>query len=425
MTTTNATRFADSIAQEAQEYLSGVSRIGIPGTWRDLTSTYHLYSPRAHAHGLETAISRLSEEVKVHVGWGVCLPYNYGPKPEWRRQDAPEKVVLAKAEINWILGAAQLATQWPVAAFMFHRFFRDGIDGGNGVNSPYSCLAQIPAGVHSPGALVRRMMKIRAKAWVLMSTSVDGLQPSWAAVAVAAAGKLPVNKAAITVWAMTLKSPRLEGSIVSELRHYRAARNWLSRNLCSAPSRSENFAAWIRGEIQEGSRVETVEGVRAIARPERRVRHGISVQECVEIQTSQDGNPAGRDSSLLVRIGGFAYHQSTSWWRSDYDDPKRQESKVIKRAFEALRRHREALRVEGVSEEIQKMISSGKLEILVTREHSYSAGNCRQGTESFARQHGYVGRLYAPATALLNSGNSRAVAAARVAIRQFMEAMAA
>ena len=422
MTTSNAARFADSIAQEAQEYLSGVSRMGVPGTWRDFLSTYSLYSPRAHAHGLEAAVSRLSEEVKVHVGSGVEVPYNYGPKPEWKRKDSPKKVASAKAEVNWILGAAQLTTQWPVAAFMLHYFFRDGINGGNGRNSPYSCLTSIPAGIHSPGALVRRMQKIRAKARVLMSTSVDGLQPSWAAVSVAAAGKLPINKAAVTVWAMTLRCPRLEGGIVSELRHYRAARKWLMEHLCSSPTRSENFAAWIRGEEQEGCQVETVEGVRAIARQEKKVRHGITVQECIEIQTSQDGNPAGRGSSILVRIGGFSYHQSTSWWLGD--DPKRQENEAIKRAFEALRRHREALRVEGLSQELQDMLSSGKLEILVTREHSYSAGNCRQGTEAFVRKQGYGGRMYAPATSLLASGNYRAIAAAKIAIRQFVEAMA-
>lgn len=420
--TANAKRFSTAIDQEANEFLSGVSRLGTPAPWRDFLSTYSLYSPRAHAHGLEAAVSRLSEEVKVHVGFGVEVPYNYGPRPEWKREDDQTKVDLAKAEINWILGASQLATQWPVAAFMFHKFFRDGINGGNGCNSPYSCLASIPAGIHSPGALVRRMQKIRAKARILMSTSVDGLQPSWAAVSVAAAGKLPINKAAVTVWAMMLRCPRLEGSIVSELRHYRAARNWLSRNLCSAPTRCENFAGWTRDEIQDGSRIETVEGVRAIARQEKRVRHGITVQECIEIQTSQDGNPAGRGSSLLVRIGGFSYHQSTSWWLGD--DPKRQENEAIKRAFEALRRHREALRVEGLSQELQDMLSSGKLEILVTREHSYSAGNCRQGTEAFVRKQGYAGRMYAPATSLLTSGNYRAIAAAKIAIRQFVEAMA-
>lgn len=418
--TANAKRFSTAIDQEANEFLSGASRMGVPGTWRDLLITYHLYSPRAHAHGLEVAINRLSEEVKVHVGYGISVPYNYGPKPEWKRKDAPEKVASAKAEVNWILGAAKLVTQWPVAAFMLYHFFRDGINGGNGCNSPYSCLAPIPFGVHSPGALVCRMQKIRAKARVLMSTSVDGLQPSWAAVSVAAAGKLPINKAAVTVWAMTLRCPRLEGWVVSELRHYRAARNWLSRSLCSAPGRSENFAAWIRGEEQEGCRVETVEGVRAIARQEKKVRHGITVQECTEIQTSQDGNPAGRGTSIIVRIGGFAYHR-TSWWG---DDPKRQENEAIKLAFEALRRHREALRAEGLSQELQDMLSYGKLEILVTREHSYSAGNCWQGTEAFARKQGYAGRMYAPATALLVSGNCRAIAAAKVAIRQFVEAMA-
>ncbi len=404
--------------------------MGISGTWHDLTSVRLLYSPRAHAHGLSVALSLLSEAVRKQlvaycISGGVSVPYNYGPKPEWKREENPEKVTSAKAEVNWILGAAQLATQWPAASFMFHHFFRYGINGGNGVNSPYSCLASIPAGVHSPGALVRRMMKIRAKARILMSTSVDGMQPSWAAVSVAAAGKLPVNKAAVTVWAMTLRSPRLEDGIVNELRHYRAARRWLTEHLCSAPTRCESFSGWARGEVQDGSRVETVEGVRAIARPERKVRHGISIQECVEIQTSRDGNPAGRAPSVLVRISGFSYHQSTSWWGSYYDNPKLRENEAIKQAFEALRRHREALRIEGLSREFQEMLSSGKLEILVTREDSYAAGNCWQGTEAFAQQHGYMGRLYAPATALLSSGNYRAVAAAKVAIRQFVEAMAA
>lgn len=81
--TANAKRFSTAIDQEANEFLSGVSRMGIAAPWRDLTSTFHLYSPRAHAHGLSASLGRLSEAVKIHTGFGVCVPYNYGPKPEW------------------------------------------------------------------------------------------------------------------------------------------------------------------------------------------------------------------------------------------------------------------------------------------------------------------------------------------------------
>lgn len=404
---TNTISATAAARQDLLECLTGESRIGYPGFVPELRSGA-VYRAPWHAKALAEAFARIGGDTAL-------VPYNWGPFGGYQgRVEDPERVKRAQAEVGWVRAAADLAERWPTAKFLLVKFFTRGINAGGGANSPYSCLTDIPVGRWAPGTLVRRMRAIRRKARVLMATSVTIKEPSWASVAVAAAGPLSVAKAAVSAWAMTLRAPRLEREQVYRASDwlYRGERSWLTEHLCSAPKRT-TFRDWSRGvEAGVGSAVETVEGVRAIHRPAT-VRHGVAMQRTVLLQESRRGKPSGRTVGYLVSIGGFQYHADE--WR---------ESGAVKAAIEAFRRAQDARTVgaEVLPKAARKAFLAGEFEILVTRQDSYAAGNCSPGTEAFIASKGWRDRWCAPASVLLASGNPRAVAAAQVALRRFAEA---
>ncbi len=402
----NANQIIASAAanQELEEALTGRTRAGRPGRFHQNSAA--IYRPRVHGKSVADALARI----------GTNVPYNWGPFGGYQGSSVdPERVERARVEVGWLKAAADLADVWPTAKFLLGKFIGHGINGGNGVGSPYSCLVDIPVGRWAPGTLVRRMRAIRAKARVLMATSVTIRDPSWAAVAVAAAGKLPVGKAAVTAWAMTLSSPRLgRDSVIGK---YPEARAWLVGHLASAPSRT-TFRDWCRGvEAKQGCSVEVVEGVRAIHHPAEQVRAGITAERVVMLPTSRRGNPAGRQRAWVVRVGAFAYHAGDWYGNLDRKD-------AVKQGLDACRRARSVVGAgaELLPQPARRQFERGELEILVTRQDSYAAGNCSPGTEAFVSSQGWAGRWCAPASVLLASGNSRAQAAAMAALRRYADA---
>jgi hypothetical protein len=366
--------------------------VGEPGLGRLIkqeknNKAWSYYCSRAHVSEFKKSLMRIGG-----VDGALPVPYNYHPLRGYAGtyENVDAKVAFARAQIGWLRAAEKLVEEMSNARYYLEKFCNRGINGGGGANSPYSCLTTFPVGVWSPGALVRRMKKIRAKARVLMATSVTVKDPSWAAVAVAAAGKLPVNKAAVTAWAMTLACPRLMDDALY-LRNYTAAREWLSKHLTTT-----------------SRQVRVTEGVEEVP-VSMTVVHGIKIETVFLPKTW------GRAFSYVITIGAFAYHCDCSYNEKD----------AVKKAMEAFKKAQNASReiVSDLPKSIQKLFLNGDLEILVSRKDSYDAGNCVAGTTAFEASNGWTNLQWIGASILLASGNSRAVNAAQVAIRKFASSL--
>lgn len=336
----------------------------------------------------------------------------WGPlRPAWvARESSPEDVedvAFEKAVIGWLNSAADLAAEMKagedrLGLTCLRKFFEAGVTGsGTGPNSPYCSHVQMDevVGRMSPARLVRRMVEVRFAALRRMRPLAGVIKtPSWAAVAVAAVQSLPVGKASIVAMAMTIAMPRL-GDGGGNLRHYRHARAWLTANLASA-----------------ADKVEEVEGVTTVTRPAATI-HGVCVSRTVELCRDKRGHlgAGGRTAGFLGRIGEFQFHGSA--WMV--------ERKFAKMVLAEYRKNRDALatatREAAFNVAIGEAVASGKVVILATWQDSYDAGNCIPGTAEFARRLGVTNRQWIDAAMLLGSGNTRAEAAGRVALRRASE----
>jgi hypothetical protein len=90
--------------------------------------------------------------------------------------------------------------------------------------------------------------------------------------------------------------------------------------------------------------------------------------------------------------------------------------RALKEAIKAFEQRRLAAKEAGLPNNVT---------VLVYRQDSYEAGNCRPGTEDFLRRQGWENRRYVPAQWLLESHNALARNAALIAACKVKDLMAA
>lgn len=237
-----------------------------------------------------------------------------------------------------------------------------------GVNSPYTklYLPQMWEKYPSPGHLERKLWKVRRRAEAILSAFEGDYDPSWNDVAHATLKTRQVGKAAIIVVAETLAG----GKHRDRFRNYAAARDFLASIRTAAFPVADNS-----------------DGVAARRETEPRLR-----KLNISVYRIRVARKYGRFSlKWLVRTdAGRTFHFGS-------DGPE----EALHRAILAWKRQNE---LAAENADIVGFLRGDELGFcpLITREDSYEAGNCRVGTESWARQQGWGDREFVPGVWLIN-----------------------
>lgn len=259
-----------------------------------------------------------------------------------------------------------------------------------GVGSPYTTMdVASVARRWTPGAAERQIRKVRARANQILAPM--GLSVSWQALGwVLEAGPKPVGKAALVAASATLRG----GSVGACT--YKDARKWMSENCRTVAS------------IEA-----TEDGIPSFGPVEPALeKGGFRVWK----QTWNATKPFRREAGWLVTSpSNESYHALTPREVTRYCptlqawveiDPARA---ALEEAIRAFKQRRKAESEAGLPRNVT---------VLVTREDSWEAGNCRPGTTWFAADRGWDGRWYVPAEWLVRSGDRLAANAAKVAARK-------
>lgn len=248
-----------------------------------------------------------------------------------------------------------------------------------GVDSPYTTLylPELWEKYPSPGHLERKLWKVRRRAEAILSAFAGDYNPSWNDVAHATLKTRQVGKAAVIVVAETLSG---------EHGNYAEARDFLASIRTAAFPVADNS-----------------DGVEARREAEPRLQKlGISVYR---IRVTEK---YGRFSlKWLVRTdAGRTFH-------SEWGGPE----EALRDAIRAWKRQDE---LAAENADIVGFLNGDELGFcpLITREDSYEAGNCRAGTDSWARQQGWGDREFVPGVWLINHLHEEEVRRVVVAARE-------
>lgn len=240
---------------------------------------------------------------------------------------------------------------------------------GNGVNSPYTRFSiwVLMTKYPSPHRLERVLWGARQRAdEMLAAWPGERRFASWAQLAKGLELTGRPGKAAIIAVAEALF-----GSKYDSFNSYRTARDELVR------MRTSNFPV-----------LDTSDGV--VGRREALPvwsRHGISVFRL----RVEDGGRLRLQLFVRHEASGRTYHAEAGY-----------ETKATYAVKAALRAWSEQDRIAKQEADLVGFLR-GDLGFspMVVREHSYRAGNCGAGTESWAREHGFADRAWIPGIALI------------------------
>ena len=325
---------------------------------------------------------------------GIALPWNLNKVDQWKgvesfdeskdqhpREQVQEIVRSCQRLAGWLRAAAEL----PAVTRMVSR-----TQSPNGMGSPYTTihLWDFVAKNPSPGRLERQLWKVKRRAQQILSAWEGEHHPSWASIANAlCVTKKSIGKAAIIVVAEALTNPRddWDGSYRG-IGNYQAARDLL------VSIRSARFPV-----------ADNSDGVNARREEEPSLQKlGISVYR---IRVTEK---YGRFSlKWLVRTdGGRTYH--TEWGSPE---------EALRDAIRAWKRQDE---LAAENADIVGFLNGDELGFcpLIYLQDSYDAGNCRAGTDSWARQQGWGDRDFVPSVWLIKHLHDEKVRRVVVAARE-------
>lgn len=280
-----------------------------------------------------------------------------------------------------------------------------------GCGSPRSPL-QIGIAVKrwpSPGAAEKWLRRVRQAATKVLK----GLAPSNTALALGLAhGPRKTGKAALWVAAHT-RQPHL--ACTAPFRQIREALAAMSRGVKRPRT---TLKGWLKEPLgtswDSGAGLPELEGLKTYLGECVRSSHsqGLQLWTGWWVAVRRDGQP-----SPVRRIRGWVglapdgrwFHYASNAYFGEVSEYEAGDAWRETRL--AFLKRREASRREAREWAVLQVAS-----VLVTREHSYLAGNCQHGTEAFLRTEGWAGRWYVPAQDLLNKGEARARNAALLAI---------
>ena len=282
-------------------------------------------------------------------------------------------------------GFIRHAADFPILARLIKR-----TTSVRGVGSPYTTMdVASVARRWTPGAAERQLRKVMTRANGILAPM--GLRVSWQALGwVLEAGPKPVGKAALVAASATLRGGSYGACT------YKDARAWMADNCRTVDS------------------IESCEdGIPSFGPAEPVLeKGGFRVWK----QTWDATKPFRREAGWLVTSpSNESYHSLSPRKVERYCvtlqawvevDPARA---ALEEAIRAFKQRRKAEHEAGLPRNVT---------VLVTREDSWAAGNCRPGTARFASDRGWDGRWYVPAEWLVRTGDRLAANAVKTAARK-------
>lgn len=169
---------------------------------------------------------------------------------------------------------------------------------------------------------------------------------------------------------------------------------------------------------------DTTDGVKLLLDPMKTEIKG-HIAVCTGYGTFQAGGKKSVGKTFLVRSeDGRTFHTSEAY-HYDQETKRRYTGvrAVIKQAIEAWKNQE---KYEQAHPELMSILKPANVSWLVTRQDSYSAGNCGQGTEAWLQGVGMTGRAYVPVDVLIRHvGNPRVSAVLNVVAERARQDLAA
>lgn len=328
----------------------------------------------------------MAAQAAFEAATGHKLPHNTANWGSWVGEAWGKNHPLRRSEWDPVAEAAKFAgflrsaPDFPVLTRAIIR-----TTSSRGIHSPHTTTNWVKVAQRfSPGAAERFLRAVRARASQILGELGE---PSWGALGLCLEeGPRRVGKAAVWVAAMTLT-----GFVPTGYAKARLALAKVARPVGSVQFEEDGVVSWGPAEPIWEMKGDLVYRRAWFVTDPRRVVSGFVV-------VSEHG-------SFHIEEPQLCYWDSS---RLKWSYPDRPEKLAWLKARRAFRVRADLLKETDLPDLC-------RVSILVTRDDSFAAGNCREGTERFLEARGWKSRWAVPAHWLVVSGNPLAVNAARQA----------